>query len=77
MQQNDDDPILDQANDDLKHEATKPPSVLADDDATGGSPAEPMDIDAALADVGLKGDKYDDVDNEEGPEPLNIDDEIS
>ena len=51
-------------NDNVKHQASKPPSVLGEEDAfSGDAPAESQDIDEELKKVGLPSD-------EDGPKPL-------
>ena len=58
------------ADDDQKHQATKPPSVVGEEDISGDMPQEPADIDEELEKVGLKGD------DEEGPKPLGVNEDL-
>lgn len=61
MQQDPNDPLnFNEENDDEKHQAAKSPAVLDEE-----NPAEPVDIDDALKDVGLASDTHD-----SDPEPL-------
>lgn len=58
-------------NDDLKHQASKPPSVLGEEDAfSDDTPAESPDIDEELGKVGLPSD-------ENGPKPLGSNEEVT
>lgn len=59
------------ADDDQKHQDTKPPSVVGEEDISGDMPAESHDIDEELQKVGLKGD------DEEGPKPLGVDEDLA
>lgn len=63
------------ADDDLKHQQSKPPSVLGEENASSGDMAggEPADIDEELAKVGLHGDFRDD---KEEIKPLDVSEEI-
>lgn len=59
------------SNDDTKHQQSKPPSVTGEESSSGSTPAEPMDIDSALGDVGLQGDPQSAT-----PDPLDVNREI-
>ena len=58
------------ADDDQKHQDTKPPSVVGEEDISGDMPAESPDIDEELQKVGLKGD------DDEGPKPLGVNEDL-
>lgn len=49
--------------DDVKHQQSKPPSVIGEEDISGDMPAEPADLDEELGKIGRKIDP-------EHPEPL-------
>lgn len=52
--------------DDLKHQQSKPPSVVGEEDVfSGDAPAEPADIDEELEKIGRHGD-------EEGVKPVGV-----
>ena len=57
------------ADDDLKHQQSKPPSVVGEEDISGDMPAESPDIDEELEKVGLSGD-------EKGVKPLGGHDDL-
>lgn len=60
-----DDDISEVSDDDLKHQAAKPPAVLDEENVfSGHAPEEPADIDEELEKVGRKGD------TDEDPRPL-------
>ncbi len=56
-------------DDDLKHQISKPPSVVGEEDISGDMPSEPHDIDEELGKVGLTGD-------DEGIKPLGGHDDL-
>ena len=68
---NQDDSAYTPTDDDLKHQQSKPPSVIGEEDISGDMPAESPDIDEELQKVGLKGD------DEEGPKPLGVDEDLA
>lgn len=64
-------PDFDEKNDDAKHQASKPPSVLGEENPFSGDAtnSESPDIDDQLEEVGLKGDK-------DGIKPLGLTEEL-
>ena len=67
---NRDDTIYHPADDDLKHQQSKPPSVTGEEDLSGDMTIESPDIDEELEKVGLKGD------DDKGPKPLGNHDDL-
>ena len=67
---NQDDSAYTPTDDDLKHQQSKPPSVVGEEDISGDMPVESPDIDEELQKVGLKGD------DEEGPKPLGVNEDL-
>jgi len=67
---NQDDSAYTPTDDDLKHQQSKPPSVVGEEDISGDMPQEPADIDEELEKVGLKGD------DEKGPKPLGVNEDL-
>ena len=64
-----DDTTYSPADDDLKHQQSKPPSVVGEEDISGDTPAESPDIDEELEKVGLSGDN-------DGVKPLGGHDDL-